>query len=61
MTVADAILLLVTTRPGLTEAQIAERLFGDEGYQQQVNSTSWVSARSHSQHRRKANHRRRFV
>jgi hypothetical protein len=39
MTVADDILLLVTTRPGLTEAQIAERLFGRKGYQQRVNST----------------------
>lgn len=39
MTVAEDILLLVTTRPGLTETQIAERLFGDEGYQQRVNST----------------------
>lgn len=39
MTIADDILLLVTARPGLTEAQIAGRLFGRDGYQQRVNST----------------------
>lgn len=39
MTVADRIQDLVARRPGLTEAQIAEELFGADGYQQRVNST----------------------
>lgn len=39
MTVADRIQDLVARRPGLTEAQIAEKLFGASGYQQRVNST----------------------
>ena len=39
MTVADEIVALVTKRPGMTEAQLAEKLFGGEAYQQRVNST----------------------
>jgi hypothetical protein len=39
MTVADDIETLVARKHGLTEAQIAERLFGGDGYQQRVNST----------------------
>lgn len=39
MTVADRIQELVARHPGLTEAQIAEQLFGAGGYQQRVNST----------------------
>ena len=39
MALGDDIEALVTRRPGLTEGQIAEELFGGEGYQQRVNST----------------------
>jgi len=39
MTIADDILSLVTRKPGLTEAQISAHLFGQDGYQQRVNST----------------------
>ncbi len=39
MTVADDIEALVARRPGLTEAELANSLFGGEGYQQRVNST----------------------
>jgi hypothetical protein len=38
MTVADDIELLVGRKPGLTEAELAQHLFGREGYQQRVNS-----------------------
>jgi len=39
MALADNILSLVITTPGLTEAEIAARLFGRKAYQQRVNST----------------------
>ena len=39
MALADDIEALVAMRPGLTEAQIAEHLYGADGYQQKVNST----------------------
>jgi hypothetical protein len=39
MAVADDIEGLVRKKPGMTEAELAEALFGAEGYQQRVNST----------------------
>lgn len=39
MALADDIEALVKRRPGLTEAEIAQHLFGAEGYQQRVNQT----------------------
>ena len=39
MALADDIETLVRKRPGLTEAEIAERIYGADGYQQKVNST----------------------
>ncbi|MBA3896563.1 MAG: hypothetical protein H0X36_05415 [Sphingomonadaceae bacterium] len=39
MALADDIELLVGKRPGLTAAQIAESIYGADGYQQKVNST----------------------
>lgn len=39
MSVADDIEALVARRSDLTEAAMAEELFGSEGYQQRVNST----------------------
>ena len=39
MTVSNDIELLVSRKPGLTEARLAEHLFGRDGYQQRVNST----------------------
>lgn len=39
MALADDILDLVRRRPGQTEAELAEVLFGGSGYQQRVNST----------------------
>jgi hypothetical protein len=39
MTVADDIERLVFRKPGLTEAELANNLFGSGGYQQRVNST----------------------
>lgn len=39
MTVADQIEALVAQRSGLSEPEIAEALFGSDGYQQRVNST----------------------
>lgn len=39
MTVAEQIEALVARRSDLTEAAIAEKLFGSAGYQQRVNST----------------------
>lgn len=39
MTVADDILDLVHRKPGLTEAELAQALFGGSAYQQRVNST----------------------
>jgi hypothetical protein len=36
---ADDLEALITRRPGLTEAELAEELFGADGYQQRVNST----------------------
>jgi len=39
MTVADKIIDLVRRRPNLTEAELAQQIFGSEGYQQRVNST----------------------
>ncbi len=38
MTLADNIEALVAVQPGLTEAQIAVRIYGAEGYPQMVNS-----------------------
>jgi hypothetical protein len=39
MTIADKIIDLVRRRPNLTEAELAEQIFGKDGYQQRVNST----------------------
>ena len=39
VTVADRIESLVRRKPGLTEAQLAERLFGGDAYRQRVNSS----------------------
>jgi hypothetical protein len=39
MALADDIEALVGMRPGLTEAEIADHLYGANGYQQKVNST----------------------
>ena len=39
MALADDIEALVARKPGLTEAQLADELFGGDGYQQRVNST----------------------
>lgn len=39
MTVADRIIDLVKRAFDLTEAELAQKLFGKEGYQQRVNST----------------------
>ena len=38
MALSDDIEALVAQHPGLTEAQIAERIYGPDGYQQKVNS-----------------------
>jgi hypothetical protein len=37
-TIAQAIEVLVRHRPGITERQLAEGIFGGDGYQQRVNS-----------------------
>jgi hypothetical protein len=37
MTVIDDVVALISARPGLTECQIAESLFGRKGQQQRVN------------------------
>jgi hypothetical protein len=37
MTVKSQVFNLIVSRSGLTEAEIAERLFGNAGYQQRVN------------------------
>ncbi len=37
ITLADVIDFLVAKAPGRTEAQLAEAIFGDAGYQQRVN------------------------
>jgi len=39
VTVAERVEELVREEPGMTEAQLSQALFGDEGYQQRVNST----------------------
>ena len=39
MTVEDKIIDLVRRRSDLTEAEMANQIFGKEGYQQRVNST----------------------
>lgn len=39
MTVADDIESLIRRKPGLSEIEIAEALFGASAYQQRVNST----------------------
>ncbi|MGN1291065.1 MAG: hypothetical protein ACI4XG_31455, partial [Bradyrhizobium sp.] len=39
MTVAQQIIRLIREQPGLTERQIAERIFGDGGSIQRVNPT----------------------
>ena len=38
MTLAEKIAALVAVQPGLSEAQIAQRIYGAEGYPQMVNS-----------------------
>lgn len=38
VTVAFRIEELVANEPGMTEAQLSQTIFGDEGYQQRVNS-----------------------
>lgn len=37
-TISDKVLALVRRHPGLTEIQLAEKLYGRQGYQQQVNA-----------------------
>jgi restriction endonuclease Mrr len=37
MTTDEKVIAAVTRRPGLTEAQLAEVIFGGGGYQQRVN------------------------
>jgi hypothetical protein len=37
MTVKQSVFDLIVAKPNLTEAEIAERLFGSAGYQQRVN------------------------
>ena len=39
VTVAFRIEELIADEPGMTEAQLAQTIFSDEGYQQRVNST----------------------
>jgi hypothetical protein len=39
MALSDDLEALIARRPGLTEAQLADDLFGANGYQQRVNST----------------------
>lgn len=39
MTVAQQIIRIIREKPGLTERQIAERLFGEDGSIQRVNPT----------------------
>lgn len=39
MTLRQKIYELVARQPGLTEAEMACAIFGDDGYQQRVNST----------------------
>ena len=39
MALVDDIEDLIAMRPGLTEAQISEHLYGRSGYQQKVNPT----------------------
>ena len=36
--IADQLLRLIQIRPGKTEIELAEEIFGPEGYQQRVNS-----------------------
>lgn len=35
--IADALVFLIENGPGRTEAELAEAIFGDQGYQQRVN------------------------
>ena len=37
MTIQDALLFLIESGPGRTEAELARAIFGPNGYQQQVN------------------------
>ena len=37
ITIADALLFLIENGPGRTESELAEAIFGREGYQQRVN------------------------
>ncbi len=37
MNLADVLVFLIEHGPGRTEAQLAEAVFGDKGYQQRVN------------------------
>lgn len=39
-TIAQVLLFLVESRPGLTEPEYAEIMFGEGGYQQRVNADS---------------------
>ena len=36
-TLADVLVFLIEKTPGRTEAQLADAVFGDSGYQQRVN------------------------
>ena len=36
-TIGDVLLFLIRKRPGRTEAELAEAIFGEHGYQQRVN------------------------
>jgi hypothetical protein len=37
VTLFDVIEFIIHKRPGLTEAELAEAIYGDRGYQQRVN------------------------
>ena len=37
-TISDVLLFLIENGPGRTEAELAEAIFGKQGYQQRVNS-----------------------
>lgn len=39
---ADVLLFLIEKGPGRTEAQLAEAIFGNSGYQQRVNGDCWL-------------------
>lgn len=45
-TIAQVLWFLVESRPGLTEPEYAEIMFGDRGYQQRVNTdVNWLASK----------------